>query len=380
LVAAAARQVSTALAADRGLAVDAVLELIDRAPLNAIDALAAGLVDRLGYRDEVYAAMRRQLGGDVELRYLAHYAAHPPVLEAAQRAVRRHRRRVGLIEVSGNITLGPAGPGPFAAGAGSDRVCAALRAAGADDDVRAVVLRVDSPGGSYVASDAIWRATLQLREAGKPLVVSMARLAASGGYYVSMSADRIVALPATLTGSIGVFGGKLVIADLLGRLGIGYDAVGVGRNARQYSPRVEMDEAQLAALNAMLDRIYADFTTKVASARGLDPAAMDAVARGRVWTGDEAIDAGLVDELGGLARAGEVARTLAGLPADAPLRLVPTPGLLDAVRRPRSSADDSRQVGFAPWNAGWGSWATLAAQAGLPRFGPLSAPPVELIG
>jgi protease-4 len=257
-------------------------------------------------------------------------------------------------------------------------VCAALRAAAADDEVGAVVLRVDSPGGSYVASDAIWRATTELRRS-KPLVVSMAKLAASGGYYVAMSADRIVALPGTLTGSIGVFGGKFVLADLLARLGIGHDAVAVGRSALRNSPRVPFDATDLEALEAMLDRIYADFTGKVAAARGLDAEQVDAVARGRVWTGADALSRKLVDELGGLHEAAAAARRLAGLPEDAALRGIPGLNPLAALRTPRST-EDPRAARAGSWAAGWGTWGSLAALAQLPAGGPLTAPVTALQG
>jgi protease-4 len=377
LVDSVANQVIDTLAADRGLSAETLRDCIDRAPLCAQDALAAGLLDRVGYRDEAYAAMREELG-EVELRSLAHYAAHPAPREAVHRIVRRDRRRVGLVDVTGTIRLGSDGRGAGARGAGSDRVCAALRAAAAAEEVAAVVLRVDSPGGSYAASDSIWRATAELRR-DKPLVVSMARVAASGGYYVAMSADRILALPGTLTGSIGVFGGKFVFADLLARVGIGHDSVAVGRAALRHSPRVPFDAGDLAALEAMLDRIYADFTEKVATARGLDAAAVDSVARGRVWTGADAVRCGLVDELGGLHEAAVVARQLAGLPVDAPVRGVPGLHPLAALRTPRSS-EDPRAAQMSSWGTGWGAWGPLAAVAQLESGGPLTAPVTALIG
>jgi len=378
-VSSAAEQVIRGIADARGIATQTVRELIDRAPLDAREALTAGLVDRLGYRDEAYGAMREHLGGDVELRYVSHYEAHPPAGQLIRRRLRRDRRRVGLIDIAGTIRLGPDAPPPLTRSAGSDRVCAALRAVAEADDVAAVVLRVDSPGGSYVASDAIWRATTRLRETGKPVVVSMARVAASGGYYVAMGANRIIALPGTLTGSIGVFAGKFVVADALSRRGIAHDAVQVGRSALAHSVRVRLDPDQLAKLDAMLDRIYADFTAKVGAARGLDPGAVDAVARGRVWTGADAHERGLVDELGGLATAVAAARRLADLPTEAPLRPFPTPSPLEFLRRPRSS-EGPRGARAGGWVAGWGGWAEVAALAGLHPAGPLAAPRLEMVG
>ncbi len=232
--------------------------------------------------------------------------------------------------------------------AGSDSVTAALRAATTDENVAAVVLRVDSPGGSYIASDAIWRASLALRRVGKPLVVSMGAVAASGGYFVAMAADRILAQPTTITGSIGVFGGKLVIGDLLTRHGIDHDAVTAGARARMASARVGFDADQLAALEAWLDRVYADFTGKVAAARGLSAEAIEAAARGRVWTGADARERGLVDAFGGLQDAAAQARALAGLSPDAPLRPLPTPKPLDRFARPRSSEDPRAVAALGP--------------------------------
>jgi len=213
-------QVVTTVADARGLSEQRVRELVDAAPLSAAEALEAGLVDRVGYRDEVYAAAR----GDAELLFLSRYRRSNPV---AARVRRRSKPVVGLVSVTGAIQQGRSRRGPLSpdAGAGSDTVTAALRAAGRDDDVRAVVLRVDSPGGSYVASDTIWREVGQLRRAGKPVVASMGDVAASGGYFVAMAAEAIVAQPGTLTGSIGVYSGKIVGERLLERLGIGTEAV-----------------------------------------------------------------------------------------------------------------------------------------------------------
>jgi protease-4 len=378
LAASAAEQVVTAVAEARGLTPERVRELIDAAPLSAAQARDAGLVDRVGYRDEVYADVRRRVGGDgVELRFLSRYRrARPP--ERLLGAV-RHRRRplVALVPVvgairSGRSRRGPLAPGP---GAGSDTVAAGLRSAARDDAVRAVVLRVDSPGGSYVASDVIWREVTRLRAAGKPVVASMGDVAASGGYFVAMGADLIVAQPGTITGSIGVFSGKVVTAGLLERLGVGTDAVVEGRQARMFSARVGFDPEQWQRLEEWLDRVYADFVGKVAAARGLTRERAHELARGRVWTGADAYERGLVDELGGLRRAAELARERAGLPADAELRRWPPLRPADRLSPPRSSED--RAAAAAAW-AGWGSLADVAARLGLPPDGPLTMPPLRL--
>ncbi len=213
--------------------------------------------------------------------------------------------------------------------------------------MRAVVLRVDSPGGSYVASDAIWAEVGALRASGRTVVASMGRVAGSGGYFVACGADAILALPGTLTGSIGVLGGKPVVTELLAKLGIGTDAATAGRRARISSTRTRYSDEEWAHQQATLDRIYDDFVAKVATGRGMTVAQVDEVARGRVWTGALAVERGLVDELGGLRRAADVARERAGLPAEAPLEEYPDVPLLQRMRRPRSSEDPAAAVAGA---------------------------------
>jgi protease IV len=336
----AQEQVVAAVASGRALAADAVRAVVDRAPVPAADAGSAGLVDRIGYRHEVYAAARRHAGGDVALRYLTAYRRRrPPVDVVRSRWERRRQGVVALVHAVGEIRLGRSGRSLRGPALGSDTLTAALRAAGRDESVRAVVLRVDSPGGSYVASDAMWAEVGALRAGGTPVVVSMGALAASGGYFIACGADHVVSLPSTLTGSIGVLGGKPVIAELLARAGIGTDAAFAGRHARISSVRTPYTDEEWQHLQDVLDRIYADFVGKVAAGRGMTTEQVDEVARGRVWTGADALRHGLVDELGGLRRAAEVARSRAGLPADAALRPYPHIPLVRQLRRPRSSED-----------------------------------------
>jgi protease-4 len=204
----------------------------------------------------------------------------------------------------------------------------------------------------------------------------MGEVAASGGYFVSMAADVIVAEPGTLTGSIGVFAGKAVLTGLLDRLGLDTDAVAHGRHARILSTRRAFDQDEWRALEAWLDHVYADFVGKVATGRGMPTQQVDAVARGRVWTGADAHERGLVDVLGGLDRAAAIARQRAGLPADAPLRRWPALGPVQRVRPPRSS--ESPGAASAAHVAGWGSFAAAAARLGLPADGPLLMPPFRL--
>jgi protease IV len=241
------------------------------------------------------------------------------------------------------------------------------------------VFRVDSPGGSAVASDTIWREVKCVREAGKPVVVSMGAVAGSGGYYVACSADHIVATPATLTGSIGVVGGKPVTTGLTERIGLGYGAVHRGAHALMYSRHQPFSESEQERLDAWLDRIYADFTGKVADGRGMTVEAVHEVAKGRVWTGADAVGIGLVDSLGGFRDAVAIARERAGLPADAPLRpAISVPPI--AKLRPPTSSEDPRAaaVGLSMWSDGWGAFGALASAADWPAFGPLTMTSVRL--
>lgn len=322
------------IAAARELAVDRVRELADAGPHLAQDAVDAGLLDRLGYRDQVLAAVREQIG-DATLLFADRWS--PP--RRPVRAVRRRSATIALVEVRGTLVQGRGRRGLFGRQAGSDTVTAALRAAARDKHARAVVLHVDSPGGSAVASEAIWREVVRLRAEGKPVVAAMGSVAASGGYYVACPADVIIALPATLTGSIGVFGGKVVVRQLLERWGLTTGTVVRGDRALMFSPRRSFSDGERQRLAESLDAIYADFVTKVADGRRRPVAEIEAIARGRVWTGRDALAHGLVDELGGLRDAVRIARLRAGLPEDAPVRRpghVPLPARLG---RPRNSDD-----------------------------------------
>ena len=221
---------------------------------------------------------------------------------------------------------------------GSDSLGATLRAAGRDPSVKAVVLRVDSPGGSYVASDAIRREVLALRDSGRPVIASMATVAASGGYYIAMPCDVVVASPTTITGSIGVLAGKQVIRDALGRAGVRVDSEAVGAHAEMFSPQRPFTEDEWARLDAWLDQVYADFTDKAATDRRMPPEQLREVARGRVWTGADALEHGLVDRIGGLEEAVGIACERAGLRrGDVDVRALPRVSVLQRIRPPESS-------------------------------------------
>ena len=376
LAASVAEQITTAIAERRGKTADEARALLDRGPFLADDALAEGLVDALGYRDEVYADVRKEAGPDAILQYVARYQRTHALTERARKLPNPRERFVAVIYASGPIRQGRSGRSPLGGSSiGSDTVASALRAATSDDRVRAVLLRVNSPGGSAVASDTIWREVVRTRAAGKPVVVSMSDLAASGGYYISMAADVIVAEPGTITGSIGVITGKPVLEEAFGRIGVTTDSVSVGSGAAMFAPTHPFSEEEWQRLNTWLDAIYRDFTEKAASGRRMTVEQVHEVARGRVWSGADAARNGLVDELGGMADAAEIARRRAGLPAGAPLRAFPRQSPLDQLRPPESSESRPAAAGLDLGFAGaWGPAWRLAAAAGLSPYGPLTLP------
>ncbi|MGH3188947.1 MAG: signal peptide peptidase SppA [Streptosporangiaceae bacterium] len=370
-----AEQLTAAIAERRGKTVDDARALLDRGPFLAEEALAEGLVDALGYRDEVYADVRKEAGRDAILQYVARYQRGHMIAQRARRLPKPRERFVAVIYASGPIRQGRSNRSPLGDGAmGSDTVTAALRAVTADDRARAVLLRVNSPGGSAIASDAIWREVVRTRNAGKPVVVSMGDVAASGGYYISMAADLIVAQPGTLTGSIGVILGKPVFQELFGRVGITTDSVALGARATMFATTHPFSQDEWDRINSWLDAIYRDFTQKVAAGRRMPVERVHEVARGRVWTGADAAANGLVDEIGGLHTAAEIARRRAGLPADAPLRVYPRYTPLDQLRQPDSSEARPAAADALWFGEGWGPAWRLAARAGLPPYGPLMLP------
>ncbi|ORV14767.1 signal peptide peptidase SppA [Mycobacterium celatum] len=349
-------QVWQAVAESRKIDPDEVDALADRAPLLRDDAVNSRLVDRIGYRDEAYARIAELVGtegispetGDADddaappRLYLARYARAGGPRPVPPIPGRRPKPTIAVVTVAGPIVSGRGGPRvlPFGTpSCGADTISAGLRDAAADDSVAAIVLRVDSPGGEINASETIWRAVAKARGRGKPVVASMGAVAASGGYYVAMGADAIVANPGTITGSIGVLSGKLVARNLKDRLGVGSDAVRTNANADAWSINEPFTPEQHAKVEAEADLFYADFVQRVAEARHLSTEAVHEVARGRIWSGADAFERGLVDELGGLRTAVRRAKVLAGLAADADVRLVGYPGSsLWEFLRPRPSS------------------------------------------
>lgn len=371
IVASIADQLVAGIAAGRDLTPERVRELVDQAPLLSSEAQEAGLIDRLAYRDEIYADLRAKVGEHAELRYVARYSRASGL---ARRLPRPQPDAIALIHGEGQIQLGRSGRGAVpgrGASIGSDTLAAAFRAAVRDPKVKAIVFRVDSPGGSYVASDTIWREVVLARRAGKPVIVSMGNVAASGGYFIAAPADTIVAQPGTLTGSIGVVSGKPVVGGLLDRLGVGVGVAEQGAHASMNTPTRDFTEAEWERLNLFLDRIYDDFTGKVAEGRDLSRERVHELARGRVWTGADAHERGLVDRLGGLDLAVDLARKKAGLAPGTPLRVYPHTSPFDRLR-PADSSED-RTAATTRLTA-WGPLSGLAARVGLPAGGPLLLP------
>ena len=357
----------------RGLSADTLREIVDRGPVAAEEARTLGLVDHLGYRDDVYSDVRSTWGSDATLQYASRYIG-----SIAARAMSRLATKptVAVVSVRGGIVSGRPVRSPLSGPqAGSEVVLEHLRHARMDDNVKAVVLAVDSPGGSYIASDTIRAGVLELKRAGKPVVATMGDVAASGGYFVAMGATEIVANPSTLTGSIGVFAGKIVNQGLYDKLGLVREDVQSGRLADMFAGNRGFSDDQWAILNSWLDQVYEDFTTKAAADRGMAVEELEPLARGRVWTGSDAKERRLVDHLGGREVAVERACALAGLDrGKVAVRPVPLLGLLERLQPAQSSEHpgglDAMAVAVDPRDV----LAGLAAQLGLPRSGVLSMP------
>jgi len=317
-----------AIAEARRKSPEDVMAFIDSAPHNARRAAEAGLIDGALYRDEVEAELKKRLGGykdDERLRKVSmsdYRRVEPESLGL------NDGERIAIIFAAGPINPGSSSDGTFGGEQtiGSDTVVRALNEARENKSVKAIVLRVDSPGGSIYPSDLIWRAVEEAKKK-KPVVISMSDLAASGGYYVSMGANRIVAHPLTLTGSIGVFAYKPVMKGFYDWVGVSSEYVTRGKNAGIFRETEQFTPDERKTFEGIINHYYWDeFLPKVAQGRKLpNVEAVHEVAQGRVWTGAQAKERGLVDEFGGLDRAVEVAKELAGIPADKGVRRVVYP-------------------------------------------------------
>jgi protease-4 len=293
-----AAQEAAGIAESRGFDVAHVQDLMARGPFTDEEALREKLVTRLGYADELDDELDQKAGKDAKnvdvgayLAYHAQYKAPPP------------KARVALIYGAGEIT-GHDDNAPSITGEktlGADTIAEAFDTAAADSGIKAILFRIDSPGGTPEASETIRRAMIHAQKVGKPVFVSMGDMAASGGYWIAMNADRIVAEPATLTGSIGVLAGKFAAADLLQKIGVSMPSIKTSDNSGMWSVAGEFTPQQRDRVNALLDNSYRAFTRNVAEARHIPIDRMPDIAKGRVWTGEQALKIGLVDELGGFA-------------------------------------------------------------------------------
>ncbi len=299
----------------RKLTQQALAAAFDASPQFTDDARKAGLIDKIGYDDDAMQAALDKAGDGAK-------AVPMPEFVKAEEDLNElgEGEHVALIEGAGEIVEGSTGGSGLFGGdvvmAGDD-VARAIRDASKDKSIRAIVLRVDSPGGSVTASDQILDAVHKAQAKGIPVVVSMGSVAASGGYFISTSADSIVAEPGTITGSIGVLTGKIAFGKTAQLLGIGTDEVGVGRNALMDSSITPYTDEQWKNLNDQADAIYTDFKDKVAKGRKLTPDRVQEIARGRVWSGADAKQRGLVDSLGGFWAAADTAKKLAKIDGNA---------------------------------------------------------------
>jgi protease-4 len=315
-------QLIRGLAESRGKSAEEMRALLDEGPFLPADALRAGLVDDLAYEDQLddrvpdlasdTGRSRRIEGTDYQRIGFADVGFRP-------------RSRIAVLYAVGTIVSGKSVFDPVnGALVGSQTLVEQIRRVRDDRSIDAIVIRIDSPGGSSIASDVIWRelAITRDQQPSRPLIASMSDLAASGGYYIAMPSHVIVAQPATLTGSIGVFTGKYVLADAAGKVGVTKETVKSGANADIYSPFDRFSEAQREQITGYMQEFYDTFLEKAAESRKTTPDKIAAVAEGRVWTGQQAREHGLVDALGGLETAVAIAKERAGITADEDVELV----------------------------------------------------------
>jgi protease-4 len=331
-------QLVEAIATARGKTVDEMRALVDEGPFLAQEALDRGLVDGLAYPDELPSKAGVKIDDDNALE-AGNYARNT----TGGFSVRRPR--IAVLHIAGTITGGASGDGAAGSTAGAETIAKSLRRIRRDSGIKAVVVRIDSPGGSSIASDLIWR-ELMLTKKEKPLVASMSDFAASGGYYVAVPASTIVAEPGTLTGSIGIFSGKFVLGGTLEKVGARIDGVSRGRFAEMESPVRPFSDEERQKLLQDMQAFYDNFIAKVADARKLSPQRVHEIAQGRVWTGRQAKDLGLVDELGGLDRAIAIAKQAAKIDPAQDVDLAtypPRKGFYESIARPFSAMGELRR-------------------------------------
>ena len=361
------------IAKDRKIDPAALKEAIDRAPLLTAEAMNAHLVDHVGDRTDAITSF----GAAPKLVSLENY--RDQVGQAHESGP-----TIALIYATGMLARGGGDGGNALTGgeSGTDQLVHAFRLAQEDKNVRAIVFRIDSPGGSATAAETIWAAVNRAHNAGKPMIVSMGDVAGSGGYYIAAPADKIVADPATLTGSIGVVAGKPVVSGLMEKLGASSDALQTGANAGMFSLFQDFSPSEHDRLTAVIDDIYSGFKQRVAQGRKLDDAAVEAVAKGRVWSGSDALKNKLVDTLGGFRIALDLAKQSARIDTsqDVTLKLYPPAktGLDAIVSRFSGNSDDNDADTVLPLR--WIAMARLAMQRAALTLAPpgaLTMPPIE---
>jgi len=330
-------QLVAGIAADRDLDPAQVRDAIDLGLVSAQTAVDLGLADRLAFDDEI-----TDLVGSGDRVTVREYNAASGADWSLGRPV------IALVHVSGMIVPGSPGQSPFGGGgvAGGDRIAAALRAARANSAVRAVVLRVDSPGGAVTASDVIWR-EVALTAEEMPVIISMSDVAASGGYWIATAGTHVLAMPGTYTGSIGVVMARFHLSGTYDKLGIGNAVVKRGRNADIFVDSQPLNDEQRERLQSSVDSTYETFLGKVAQARGMSRDEVEQLAAGRVWTGQQALELGLIDELGGLRAALSLARREAGLSAGTAVTISVyprQPGLFEQLRGLMATAQASSRA------------------------------------
>ena len=343
---------------------DEVRALIDQGPFVPEEALRHGLVDDLAYEDQLDDREPDLRDGSREVRRFEG-DDYQGVGEGSVGI--RTGSRIAVLYAVGTIVSGRSAFDPInGAVVGSETVVEQIRRVRDDRSVRAIVLRIDSPGGSSIASDVIWRELMitRDRDRSRPLIVSMSDLAASGGYYIAMPAQVIVAHPATLTGSIGIYTGKMALGGTMDKIGVTTETVKSGKNADIYSPFDQFSPEQRTRVHDYMQGFYDNFVEKAAESRKMTPEQIDAVAQGRVWTGRQAREHGLVDELGGLQTAVRIAKERAGIDASEEVELIVYP--------PRRSIYEALTEQFGAGASG--AWTVLATQTERRAIAALTAP------
>jgi protease-4 len=330
------------IATARNKTVDEVKSLIDSAPYTATQAKDAGLIDGAMYREDVEKELKKRLGyKDSDELHLARGSDYKQI---SQESLGLNKgEKIAVVYASGDIVSGKSSFGSAGEETiGSDSFVKTLNEARDDKGIKAIVLRIDSPGGSSLASDIMWRA-IEAAKAKKPVVVSMSDVAASGGYYIACNANKIVAEPSTITGSIGVVGGKPVVKGFYDWIGISNEYVMRGKNAGMFRESEKFSDSEQAKFKEFLNSTYDDFITKVGKGRNKDKEYINSIGQGRVWTGNQGKDRGLVDEYGGLDKAIEVAKQLANIPADRSIQRIIMPQPPTFLEQLMSAGDDDSE-------------------------------------